>query len=305
MINLALIGVGSWGRNYIKTIGKIKDLNLKYICASTSKSLEKFPDNYIKLTDYKKLVNCKDINGIIIATPATSHYEISRYFLSKGFNLLIEKPLATNYSQAEKLMKVCKGSKSIAMVGHIFLYNKAYLKFKDLASRIEGIKYLDFEGCDYGPFPKDSPVLWEWAPHDVSMCLDLLSEMPIGVSASSVANGMVFARLKFKNVQAFMKFGWLSLEKKRKITVVGEKSSVIFDDTKEKKVIFYNNKKVDEPEYLTYSLEQPLMSEIKEFINCLRNKKNPKTNINNSASVIKVIEAMQRSINSDGKLILL
>lgn len=303
MSTLAILGVGRWGRNYIKAIEKIPGIHLKYLCATKKESLAEFSNNYIKVYDYKDLSKFKDIDGIIIATSSSTHYKITKYFMDKGFNLLIEKPLATNYRDAEDLIKIYNNSKTTAMVGHIFLYNTAYLKFKKFISKIGNIKYLDFEGCDFGPFPKDSSVLWEWAPHDVSMCLDLLSKLPISVSAYMVGEGMVYARLKFKDKVAFMKFGWLSPVKKRQVTIVGSEGSIIFDDTKDKKVSFYKKTGIDSVQYPDYLKEEPLMFELKEFVNCIQEKKVPKTDIKSSALVIKVIDCLQKSMNNNGKII--
>lgn len=303
---LAIVGVGRWGRNYIKSIEKIPDVRLKYLCATKKKSLAKFTNNYIKVCDYRNLLEFKDINGIIIATPSNTHFELTRYFLLRGYNLLIEKPLTTSQKDAEKLKKIYQDqeTKQIVMTGHIFLYNSAYLKFKELIPEIGKIQYLDFEGCDFGPFLKDSSVLWEWAPHDVSMCLDLLQEFPLFISAWIVDQDMVYARLKFKKTQVFMKFGWLSPVKKRKITIVGSKRFIIFDDTKDKKVIVYE--KIgprSQRQYPKYSKEEPLVSEVKEFINCLEKKRQPRTDMEHSLLVAKVIELMQESIEQNGKMI--
>lgn len=305
MTNLALIGIGRWGKNYIRTLKDIKDVNLKYICASSDQNLQKISGDYIKLKNYKDLIKHKEIEGIIIATPSATHYRIAKYFLPQGHNLLIEKPLAVKYEDAKYLEKIQKNSKSIAMVGHIFLYNPAFLEFKKLVNQMGKIEYLDFEGCDYGPFPKDSSALWEWAPHDVSMCLDLLSKMSISVQAWSFKKDMVYTKLNFKDTVAFMKFGWLSPVKKRKVTVVGSKSSIIFDDTKDRKISFYEKMGLAVPQYPDYSCEEPLMTELEEFVSCIRNNRPPKTDLNNSVLVLKVIDAMQKSINKNGKLIFL
>lgn len=304
MSTLAILGVGNWGRNYIKAIEAIPDANLKYLCLKKKKALDGFANKFIKVYDYKDLLKFKDIDGIIIATPSITHYELARFFLSRSYNLLIEKPFTTSYKDAEDLKKIYQRTKAVVMVGHIYLYNAAYLKFKEFIKKVGEIRYLDFEGCDFGPFPKDSSALWEWAPHDVSMCLDILSELPLSVSAWAVGKDMVYARLKFKNTQAFMKFGWLSPVKKRKVIIVGSKNSIIFDDILEKKVCLYGHGGTDVSEafYPKYSKEEPLISELKEFVNCLKSKKKPKTDLEDAVDVIKVIQRLQESIIEDGKL---
>lgn len=315
MSTLAILGVGRWGKNYIKAVENIPKINLKYLCASQKKTLESFNDKYVKVYNFKDLLRFKDIDGIIIATPSSTHYTLAKFFLSKGYNLLIEKPLTTNYDHAEELGKIYQRVKSITMVGHVYLYNTAYLKFKEKILEIGTIQYLEFEGCNFGPFPKNSSALWEWAPHDVAMCLDILSKFPVDISVWAVGKDMVYARLRFKNTQAFMKLGWLSPVKRRRVTIVGSKSSIIFDDTLDKKIIFYENVGSDfatdkeglnnnfYPRYPKYFQEEPIVSELKEFVDCLKKKKKPRTDLEHGLAVIKVIQSMKESINNNGKII--
>src|SRR3989344_6498148 len=122
MITLSLIGAGKWGKNYINTIHSLSFCEL--------------PDSYIKTKNYKELLNFNNIDGVIIATPASTHFQIAKAFLEKGFNVLIEKPLTTSYKAALKLYRIAEKTKSTVMVGHIFLYNPAFLKVKELIKSI-------------------------------------------------------------------------------------------------------------------------------------------------------------------------
>ena len=306
-LNLALIGLGSWGANHLKTIKKIPEARLKYVCTR----------------DYQKLFQKNDIDGVIIATPAATHYQIAVDFLKRNFNLLIEKPLTSNYQEALKLRKIYKQSSSLLMVGHVFQYHPAYLKAKEIAKKIGPIRYLDFEGTDYGPFRNDISALWDWAPHDLEMCLGVLEKMPLEVAAWSMSklrpgsklDDLVMLRLNFeKNISVWMKMGWLSPIKRRRMTIVGQKSAVVFDDLLEKKVIFFQNfgprvrkNRVFETKakisYPDYSLIMPLAAELQEFIRCLRTKKQPKTSFDQALRVLKIIDRVEQSLNQGGKVI--
>lgn len=323
MIILALIGVGTWGKNYLKTIEEIPTADLKYICAATKKTLQVLPDKYIKTQNYQDLYQYQDIDGVIIATPASTHFKIAKEFLNRGYNLLIEKPLTANYQEALKMREIYDQSSSVVLVGHVFQYHPAYLKAKELIKKIGQIKYLDFESMDYGPFRDDISALWDWGPHDIAMCLGIMEKMPLEVAAWKMNKlrpklslfDLITLRLKFsKDVDVWMKLGWLSPVKRRRITIVGSQSSIIFDDTLDQKVIFFQNLgprvkkgRVIETKtrifYPTYSPTMPLKLELQEFVNCLRTKKKAKTNFDQALQVLKIIQFAQQSLDQNGKVI--
>lgn len=301
-MRLALVGIGSWGQNYIKAIESIPNVTLKYICAQSEKKLSLLPSKYIRLTDYKKLPEYDDIDGIIIATSASTHFEITKFFLAKNYNILVEKPFTTNLKEAKELKRIHKDT--VFMVGHIYLYNNAFKEFTKRVEEIGTFNYLDFE---FGRYKNDANALFEWGPHGVSMVLELFQQDPIEVSAwgLNVRNlqaenpwDMVYIRLKFrKNKYAFIKTGWLFLENTRKICIVGQNGSIIFDDNVEHKVTLIKGLDISHP---FYKDSLPLREEIVEFIRCIEEKKQPKSNIDNGIKVVKILEYINRSINNNG-----
>lgn len=296
MTTLALIGAGRWGKNYIKTIRSLSSCEL--------------PESFIKTKNYKELFSFDNIDGVIIATPASTHFQIAKEFLNRGFNLLIEKPLATNYKDALRLYEVAKKNKNIVMVGHIFLYNPAFLKVKKIAQDIGNIRHISTEGMNYGPIRTDISALWDWAPHDISMSIDLLGGLPEEVSGYGVSvlrpNTKFYdtcsLKLRFpKNIFVFINISWLSPIKKRSMTIVGEKSTIIFDDTVEKKISLVDNlnKKTIYP---SYSGQASLSEEISSFVDLIRNKEAiNKSDLKMGLDVVKVIEACEKSIRLNGK----
>lgn len=297
MITLALVGAGAWGKNYIRTINSLPNCQL--------------PPLYIKTRDYNELLVRPDIDGVIIATPSSTHYKIAKDFLEKGFNILVEKPVTTNYSDALKLNEIAVRNKCVAMVGHIYLYNPAFVEMQKLMQKLGKIYYISSEGMDFGPFRADVSPLWDWAPHDIAMALYLQGEAPIAVSAWGVGRSleskknfdMCFLNLKFKNnVPVFIKIGSLAPYKKRNITIMGEKYALVFDDTIENKISLIKNfGKNPQVSYPSYSSDSPLVCEIGAFVESIRNKKNPQTSLSQGLEVVKIIEAAQRSIKNDGQ----
>lgn len=291
---LALIGEGKWGKNYVRTINSLQNCVL--------------PAKYIKTRNYEDLFAQKDIDGVIIATPSSTHFSVARDFLERGFNVLIEKPLTTSYREAVLLKKMADKGNSVAMVGHIFLYHPAIIQMKKQLKKIGKIMFILTESMDFGPIRTDVSSLWDWAPHDISIVINLLENFPVAVSAWAInaltpktnLHDMCFLKLSFpNNVTVIISLGWLSPVKKRNIVVVGEKGSLVFDDTQAKKLIhIVASEDKKEVFYPKYSGELPLTAQVLEFIDSIDNKRKPKTDIDAGVAVIKVIEEAENSIRT-------
>ena len=300
MTTLALIGKGRWGKNYINTIHNLSACEL--------------PDEFVKGSDYKDLLSKKNIDGVIIATPCSTHFKIAKEFLEKGFNVLIEKPLTVNIRDATKLYKIADKSKGVVMVGHLYLYNPAFLEVKKLFKSIGKIQFISTEGMNYGPIRNDASSLWDWGPHDVSMAMDMLGSLPQEVSAyglnalrpDTTLYDMCNLKLKFpNNIFVFVNIGWLSPIKKRNVFIKGEDGTIIFDDTVDKKVTYIKNLDKDrETSYPTFSGQSPLSAQISEFIKRLESKeKIDNSSLKMGLNVVKVLDACERSIKLNGKSI--
>lgn len=325
MITLALIGVGKWGINFLSTIEKMNNCRIKYIAANSKKSLMRFSNKYIKTTNYKDLLNHDDVDGIIVATPASTHYQIIKQLALSEVHILIEKPITIKYKDVLNLKKILKGKNSNIMVGHTYLYNPAYLKIKKMIPKIGQIRYMSFKGYNFGPFRDDMSALWEWAPHGVSIYLDILDTVPVEVSAWALKTlrpntelyDNFFARLKFKNgLDCLIECGWLYPIKRRELIIYGLKSTILLDDLADKKITLYKNlgptvkdenilKHQAKINYPNYRQITPLELEIEQFIEFISGKKEPKTNLDHAIAVAAVIDAAERSLNSNGKLVAL
>ena len=319
MVTLALVGAGQWGKNFITTIDTIPNSRLKYVCAESSGTLNALSNKYIKTKYYKDLYKYSDIDGIIIATPGSTHFEIACDFLKRGYNLLIEKPLTTDYQQALQLKEIYKLKKPQVLIGHIYLYDPAFIAMKKLVSEIGEIQYMTFEGLK-SPIRSDISILWEWGPHGISVCLDILGQKPIRVSAWVVNKlrsqtelyDVVHIRLEFSNkVFAFIKGSWLSPFKKREIIIVGSKSTIVLDDLASHKVTCFKNmgpfmgkgrfiKSEPEVIYAAFSKDMPLKLEVLEFIKSINKGINPITDLDQALLVTQIIHLAEESILKGG-----
>lgn len=300
MTTLALIGIGRWGKNYVNTINNLSSCEL--------------PEKFIKTSNYKDLFAFDNIQGVIIATPSSTHFKITKEFLERGFNVLVEKPITTSYKDALEISKIVRKYRNFVMVGHIYLYNPAFLRVKKLIKSIGKIKFISAEGMNYGPIRTDVSALWDWGPHDISMAIDLLGSLPNEVSAYGLCSlhpgtefyDMCNLKLKFPNgIYCFVNIGWLSSVKKRSMTIVGDKGTIVFDDTIEKKVTLIKNLGTSKQiHYPAFSKESPLALEISSFVSQIQNKEEKNSSsLNMGLDVVKVLEACEKSMKLNGKII--
>lgn len=318
MITLALVGAGQWGKNYIHTIKSLPDCRLKYICAKSSQTLSLFNDDYIKATNYRDLFKFTDIDGVIIATPGSTHFKIASDFLKKGYNLLVEKPLTVSYKEALNLKNLYENlkKKPVVLVGYIDLYNSPFIKLQEYLNSIGEIRYISFEGLNNGVFRSDMSVIWEWGPHGVSMVLSTIKQEPKEVTAWAVSSlhpkmklyDLAFIRLVFPNrVSAFIKVSWLSPLKKRELVVVGSKDTIIYDNLAEKRITYFSDmgpersgdkyiKRDPRISYPAYSSRLPLELEISNFIKVIKSKKS-QNDINQALLVSKILDLAEQSIS--------
>lgn len=292
-LTFGLVGLGPMGKNYLKTIQNLHHAEIKYICSKTSQTLTEFSSDYIKFTDYKKLGEYK-LDGVIIATPASTHFEIAKFFLKKKIPLLIEKPVTINYEQALKLFNIQKESNTPVLVGHTILYYPAYIKLKKLVSKIGQIQEIEFIGKNNSP-RKDTSVLYDWGSHALAVFMDILSDIPIHIKIinTSKNNQELFDEIKAylffdSNIKAFLDISWKSPSKQRLIKVTGTKGSVSLD-TVSMQLTF--NKKT-----ATFDKTQPLGKELEEFIGAIQKSKPIHSNLEFSTKVMQALSQIDEKL---------
>lgn len=313
MINLALVGAGVWGKNYLSTIRFFPNARIKYICSQSEASLGTIDGDYIKTTDYLDLLDKQDISGVIIATPSVTHYKIAKAFLERGFNILIEKPLALQYRQAKELKEIAEKTKLKVLVGHVYLFDPAYQALKSLIPELGNLESIHFQGLNNSP-ENNLPVLWEYGPHPISLCLDLtlkeITKLEARGSDELEGNPGVFRTVSINlkyidGVEAFIKLSWLTQSKKRELLVVGSKGELRYSDLENPK-IFLKKKKLNENHlfYPKYADIKPLEAELRYFIESIsKDKKIRISGIESAVEVIRLLALADKSIRSNGKMV--
>lgn len=299
MTNLALIGPGQMGQNYLTTASKLPNISISCICAKTNVSLDQFPKKYIKLTNYRDIIN-HSIDGVIIATPSTTHFEIASFFLKKKIPILVEKPLTINFQDAQELLRIQKKTKTSASIGHTLLFHPAYKKLKQTLPKIGPIISLRFEGANNAP-RDDTSVIYDWGSHGVAFFLDILdSKLPENIKALKVSKNPK-GIIEKANIQLFFPkkitcnliISWKSSEKKRKLTVVGEKGTLIFDSVGNGALTLL--KSLDKkPAKLNFSSEKPLKLELEHFRQLIKGKSKVTSDLAFGVKVIKILSQSEQ-----------
>lgn len=279
-------------------------------------------------TDYKQLVNSPEIDVIAIATPVHTHHRFALEALNSRKHVFVEKPLASSAKQCEELIELSQTNNCKLMVGHTFIYTPAVEKMREIVSAGElgEIYYINSQRLNLGLFQKDINVIWDLAPHDISIILHLLDRSPIGVSAVGMSHmdpkveDVATVSLFFEGqVIAFIQNSWLDPDKIRRMTVVGSKKMMVYDDIEPSSKIRIYDKSVEGPRYyddfaeFAYSYKygditipqleggEPLRNELQHFVDCIVNDEPCRSDGNAGLRVIQILEATERSLKAGGK----
>ncbi len=310
MINLGLIGVGKWGINYLNTVKNVENAKIKYICSHSQETLNKFSDSYIKSTNYRDLLKYSDLDGVIIATPALTHFKMATVFIKARIPILIEKPVCISYKESQKLRNLIIEYKSLFVAGHIYIYHPAIIKMKQLFTKIGDLRYIQTQGGSFGPFRSDISALWDWAPHDVSLCLYLIGKYPYKIQSwgenystniKREADNIHFRMFFTEKIISRSNIGRMFPIKRRSVLAIGSKGILLFDDTQEKKLILLdfseNQNNIVNIQYPMYEEILPLQNELEFFIKRIKNKLYSKIDIEFTMQVTKIIQKIENGIN--------
>lgn len=295
MLHLALIGVGKWGQNYLRAVNSLQDCSIKYVCTNTQNSLNLLPAQFYKTTRVTDLLTKDDIDGFILASPTSTHFDIAKLLISHNKNILIEKPFTENYQQALELQKIWQMQQPKVMIGHIYLYSPAFREFRRLVMSRSNLLSLEFFGI-LSPVRSDCSVVMDWGPHAISTALNIINSEVIQVNASNQKQDLsnkyydtCIFQMKFRNnVQLYANISWYGDQKMRKIVAHFPDGDITYDDTKTTEKI--ENTKPGEKEFPIYSSENPLEVELGEFLDAIRGKANILSNIIFGVEVMKILD---------------
>jgi len=314
---VALIGAGDWGKNLLRNLHQlgaltaICDVNPERVAACK----EQFPDQRY-YTTYTQVMRDESTDAVVIATPSETHGALVRAALEAGKHVLVEKPLCLSAREGEELVQLAEEKGRILMVGHLLWYHPAIIKLQELitSGELGRLQYVYSNRLNLGKIRREENILWSFAPHDISVILGLLGEMPEDIQAqggnylaSRIADVTVSLLSFPSGVKAHIFVSWLHPFKEQKLIVVGDRKMAVFDDLEKKdKLVLYPhaidwinhvpvaNKADAQP--VTLDSAEPLRAECEHFLDCLRTRSRPRTDGHEGLRVLKVLERCQRSL---------
>ena len=328
MPKIAVIGAGSWGRNLVRNHAELGALRL--VCDSNELVLAQLKTQYPQIETCLSpadVFSARDIQGVVIATPAETHFSLARECLLAGKHVYVEKPLALGDVDGEELIRIAQEKNQILMVGHLLQYHPVFVRLKKLAATgcLGRINYIYSHRLNLGKIRREENALWSFAPHDISMILSLTGEEPESVQATGgnylhrkIAD-VTTTHLDFPSgIKGHVFVSWLHPFKDQKLVVVGDRKMAVFDDTMpwpEKlllyahEIVWKNNLPVPakgEPERVgDIPEEEPLRLECEHFLSCISNASKPLTDGDEGLRVLRVLNASQQSLDQKGKRIYL
>ena len=325
MRNLALIGGGYWGKNLVRDFYNLGALHT--VCDIDTELLASHKLKYPEIettTDWDTILSNAHIDRVCIALPAHLHYTFAKKSLEAGKHVYVEKPITLDISQAEELNTIAKEKNLILMVGHLLQYHPGIQKIKSLikSGEIGTVKQIVANRFSLGIFRIFENVLWSFAVHDISvilsLCNDMLPNSVVCNGASNITSGIqdiTNSILKYDDKYVSLNVNWLSPYKEQKLTIVGTKGMIVFDDVnktikihrefvKFENAINPKNPTAIKDNYYTLNVdtsEYPLTKECKHFIYCCDYNIQPITNGDEGVRVLKVLTKLQESLDDSGK----
>ncbi len=336
-MNVAVIGYGYWGPNLVRNFSWLDSIDVKYVCDLDQNRLGKvrslFPNVSVTTTDYEQVLNDPAVQAIAVATPVHTHFALAELALKAGKHVLIEKPMTDNVADAKELVELARSQGRILMVDHTFLYTGAVKKMKELADsgQIGEIYYFDSVRVNLGLFQNDVNVIWDLAPHDLSIMSYVIDKKPVSVSAVGLSHvkdsieNIAYISVSYEDATfAHFHVNWLSPIKVRQILIGGSEKMVVYNDMENtEKIKVYDSGVETKPgskdelydtliQYRTGDMYAPkldqteaLKAECKHFIDCIESGKQPISNGEFGFEIVKMLAAAQKSMEQQGANILL
>lgn len=305
-LRLGLAGAGPWGRNYVRTLSALPEARLVAIASRNPETAALAANDCAIVGDWRGLLD-RELDGIIIATPPSTHLEIAATAVGQGLAALIEKPLCLDLEEAVRFRAMTASSRAAIVVNHIHLFSPAYRHLKSLLPALGPVRRIESAGGRRGPFRADTPALWDWGPHDISMCLDLLGCDPVRIAANRSLRqpeqggwaenyalelefpGPILAQVKFGNL----------LDPVRRFAVVFDGTTLVYDDLAAHKLMRWDGgnagrRETERGQYPEISGTSPLQVAIQEFCHAIRTGSTCIASLDLAVRVTRLLEQIHR-----------
>jgi predicted dehydrogenase len=316
---VAVLGCGSWGRNLVRSFAQLGALDT--VCDGAEAGRRAAHEIAPQAKVVSRAEDCwlGSFQGVVIATPAETHYELARKVLQAGKDLLCEKPLALTYELGAELVSLAERQGRVLMVGHVLEYHPGVARLLELvrAGDLGQVRYIYSNRLSLGKVRREENILWSFAPHDVAVILRLMGSLPFQVVACggsylqpNVADVTVTHLLFDDGVRAHIHVSWLHPFKEQRLVVVGSRKMASFDDVAKRLVLY--DQRVDlregqpvpvrgDGEEIPFPDDEPLRLECQAFLSAMETRQPPLTDGHSALRVLKVLQAAQRSLVMNGQ----
>lgn len=335
MRNVAVVGAGYWGPNLIRNFHSIAECRVKAICDTSPDRLAHMKKLYPEIAvtrEYADILRDESIDAVAIATPIASHHPFAVQSLKAGKHTFIEKPMAGTSAQCEELIALAEERSLTLMVGHTFIYTPTVRRIKEIidSGELGEVMYVSTRRLNLGLFQNRHNVVWDLAPHDLSIILYLLGEDPVSVNCQGKAHlkpgieDVTSMTLNFPNgIFALVHNSWIDPKKIREITIVGSRKMLVYDDIEPIEKIRIYDKFVELPAHSDTFAEwqfsyhyggmqapyirqtEPLSVECQHFLDCILQGARPDTDGYAGLRVVRILEAASQSLGQNGGIVVL
>lgn len=326
-LKVGVIGAGAWGRNHVRTLAAMPDVELAGVCdtdeATRARLARQYPGVFLT-TDPAELLG--RVEAVVVASPAVAHASHGTLAVEAGVPALVEKPFALSVADAEALANLAAARRVPLLVGHLLEYHPVVERLRALIAegQLGQVYYLYSQRVNLGQVRPDENALWSFGPHDVSVALFLLGESPVVVAAQGHSylqagiEDVVFLTMTFASgVVAHAHLSWLDPHKERRLTVVGSRQMAVFDDMAPREKLRIYDKGVSRPpEYRSYGESlavregdifiprvpnvEPLAAQLAHFVRVVRGEEPARADAADGVRVVRVLEAASRSLAQGG-----
>jgi predicted dehydrogenase len=327
-VRVAVIGAGSWGRNHVRALAGMAEAELVAVCDVDEHRLTQVQKQFSSVRVTTRLAEALEgAEAVVVATPAASHAAVATAAIEHRLPVLVEKPLALSVAEARGVAELAERAGVPVVTGHLLLFHPALERLREMigAGELGPIYYLYSQRVNLGQVRPDENALWSFGPHDVSVARFLLGERPSAVSARGHSylqpgiEDVVFLTLEFgSGAMAHVQMSWLDPHKERRLTVVGAKRMVVFDDMQPREKLKVFDKGVDRPpEYRSYGESlavregdifipripnvEPLTAELRHFLAVARGDEKPRVTAWDGLEVVEILEVASASLKGDGR----
>jgi predicted dehydrogenase len=329
-ISIGVIGCGYWGPNLIRNFRALPHCRVKALCDMNETRLKHMSTLYpdvVGTTSHEELLALPDLDAVVVAVPVRFHYAMAKAALLAGKHVLVEKPLASSSAECAELIEIAHRQGLILMVGHTFLYSSAVRRIVEIiqSGDIGEIRCINSRRLNLGLYQKDINVAWDLAPHDISIILHVLGELPQVVNCQGNAHmtpgvedvtnmSLTFRHKRFATIQS----SWLEPRKIREMTFVGTRRMIVYDDLQtSEKIRVYDARVERPPHYDTFAefhysyhygdsyiphikQEEPLKVECQHFLDCVATGDRPLTSGQDGLDLVRILEASSQSLKANG-----